>query len=150
MDTTNQNSPAPVFLGEFVHAIDGKNRLTIPSPWRFEEEVELFLFPSTSSSCLKVMPRPELDRIRADAAKLPGPQRAAFLRRLGSQGRQGTLDKNGRLSLPEEFCKQFKLSGEVTLSGALESFEVWNTDEWNTAHASTKAVGDALMPDFGL
>jgi division/cell wall cluster transcriptional repressor MraZ len=149
METTIQNS-APVFFGEFVHAIDGKNRITIPAPWRFKEEVELFLIPSTSSNCLKVMGRAELERIRAQAAAMPGPQRAAFQRRLGSQGRQVMLDKSGRLSLPDEFCQQFKLSGEVTLSGALENFEVWNTDEWNAAHASTKAVGDALMSEFGL
>jgi DNA-binding transcriptional regulator/RsmH inhibitor MraZ len=96
------------------------------------------------------MPRAELDRIRAKAQELPGAQRIAILRRIGSQGHQVTLDKAGRLSLPEDFCRQLKLSGDVTLSGAIETFEIWNTEEWNAAHASTKAVADALLPDFGL
>ena len=43
-----------------------------------------------------------------------------------------------------------KLSGEVTLSGALEKFEIWNTAEWNAAHAETKAVADAVLKDLGL
>src|SRR3954470_4389863 len=121
-----QNSSAPVFMGEFCHAIDGKNRITIPSAWRFVEEAELFLIPSTTSRCLTVMTRPELDRIRAKAADLPGPQRIAVLRHIGSQGHQVPLDKAGRLSLPENFCSQLKLSGDVTLSGAIETFEIWN------------------------
>jgi MraZ protein len=150
MANTIQNNAAPVFMGEFCHAIDGKNRITIPSAWRFAEGIELFLLPSTSSHCLVVMPRPELDRIRAKAADLAGPQRSAVLRHIGSQGHQVTLDKSGRLSLPEEFCLRFKLSGEVTMSGAIEKFEIWNTAEWNAAHASTKAVADALLPDLGL
>ena len=150
MSASIQNNSAPVFMGEFCHAIDGKNRITIPSAWRFEEETQLFLIPSRSSACLTVMPRAELDRIRAKAQELPGPQRIAILRRIGSQGHQLTLDKAGRLSLPENFCRQFKLSGDVTLSGAIETFEIWNTEEWNAAHASTRAVADALLPDFGL
>ena len=150
MAETIQNNASPVFMGEFCHAIDGKNRITIPSAWRFADEVELFLIPSSTSKCLTVMPRAELDRIRAKAAALPGPQRTAILRHIGAQGFQVTLDKSGRLSLPEDFCQQLKLSGDVTLSGAIETFEIWNTAEWNAAHASIKAVADALLPDFGL
>jgi len=148
MATTIQNDPAPVFMGEFCHAIDGKNRITIPSAWRFV--TELFLIPSTTNRCLTVMTRMELDRIRAKAAALPGPQRIAVLRHIGSQGTQAELDKAGRLLLPESVCTQLRLSGEVTMSGALETFEIWNTDDWNAAHAGTKAVADALLPDFGL
>jgi len=150
MAENTQNNAAPVFMGEFCHAIDGKNRITIPSPWRFEEEVELFLIPSTSSNCLIVMPRKELDRIRAKAADMSGPQRTAVLRRIGSQGRQATLDKHGRLSLPDEFCQQFKLTGNVTLCGALETIEIWNTAEWNAAAPTTKSASDPFLADFGL
>lgn len=150
MAETIQNNAAPVFMGEFCHSIDGKNRITIPSAWRFDSEVELFLIPSASNKCLKVMPRAELDRVRAKAAVLPGPQKVAFLRHFGSQSRQVTLDKTGRLSLPEEFCRQFKLAGDVTLSGAIETFEIWNTAEWKAAQPGTEAVAGSVMAELGL
>jgi len=150
MATINENSAAPVFMGEFRHALDGKNRLTIPAAWRFAEEVELFLIPSSTSPCLTVRPRADIDRIRAQAATLPGAQRAAILRWIGSLGHQVTLDKNGRLSLPEGFCRELKLAGEVTLSGALDTFEIWNSTAWDAARANTKAAADVLLPDFGL
>jgi MraZ protein len=150
MAILNQNSAAPVFMGEFCHAMDGKNRLTIPSAWRFEEAVELFLIPRSASRCLMVMTRSELDRIREKAQALPGTQRTALLRRIGSQSHQVTLDKNGRLSLPEEFCRQLRLSNEVTLVGAVETFEIWNTAEWKAAGANTDAIANPLLPDLGL
>jgi len=150
MPTSSQNNPPPIFMGEFCHAIDGKNRITIPAAWRFEEETELFVIPNSGMPCLTVMSRMELNRVRAKAETLAGPQRIALLRRIGALGRQVTLDKAGRFSLPDDFCKQLKLSGEVKLSGAIETFEIWNTDAWNASHAATKAVADAVLPDFGL
>ena len=150
MATNNQNSAVPVFMGEFRHALDGKNRLTIPSAWRFEEEAELFLIPSSSSPCLTAMPRREIDRIRTKIGDLPGLQRAQAQRRIGSLGHQVWLDKSGRLSLPETFCRDLKLSGEVTLSGALDIFEIWNTDAWSAAHPSNKAAADVILSDLGL
>ncbi len=150
MATNNQNSAVPVFMGEFRHALDGKNRLTIPSAWRFEDEAELFLIPSSTSACITAMPRREIDRIRAKIADLPGPQRAQAMRRIGSLGHQVWLDKGGRLSLPETFCRDRQLAGEVTLSGALDTFEIWNTDAWHAVLPDTKAVADVVLADLGL
>jgi MraZ protein len=152
MAEITQNSKTPVFMGEFCHAIDGKNRITIPSEWRpnAEDETELFLIPSSTANCLSVMPRAALDRVRAKADALPGAQRTTAYRRLGSQGRQVKLDKHGRLSLPEEFCQQLKLSGDVTMSGVVDTFEIWNTAEWNAAQANQKAAADPVLADLGL
>ena len=64
--------------------------------------------------------------------------------------RQVSVDKHGRLSLPDEFCQQLKLAGNVTLSGVVEAFELWNTTEWDAAQAAQKAASDPLLADLGL
>jgi MraZ protein len=150
MPTATTNSAAPFFMGEFRHAIDGKSRLTVPSPWRFEEEAEFFLLPSSAGNCLKAMPRQEIERIRAQAALLPGAQRIEVLRALGSGSRQCRLDKAGRLVVPEEFCQALQLGGEVTLAGAIETFEIWNTAAWEQAKAKTEVIATPHLADFGL
>lgn len=150
MATTNQNSAAPMFMGEFLHTIDGKNRLTIPSAWRFDEEIELFLMPHSTTRCLTVRTRAGIDRIREKADELGGNERTVFLRRIGAQTRQVTLDKNGRLSLPEEFCRQLKLNGEVKLIGAVETFEIWSASEWEAATTSPEPLVDSLLLQQGL
>jgi MraZ protein len=145
-----QNASAPTFMGEFCHAIDGKNRITIPSEWRTSEADQLFLMPGTASHCLRILPRGVLDDIRAKAADLPGAERTVALRRIGSQSRQVAIDKHGRLSLPEEFCQQLKLSGNVTLVGVVETFEIWNSDEWKAAQSAQQAAADATLAALGL
>ena len=147
---SNANSTAPLFTGEFHHAIDGKNRLTIPSDWRFEDEAELFLLPDSTGACLKVMPRQEIERLRMRVSQLPGAQRTALNRTLGAGTRQVRLDKNGRLVLPPELCEQLHLSGQVTLVGAIETFEIWNTRSWEAAKVTTQAVASPHMQEFGL
>ncbi len=150
MALTDTNSAPPFFMGEFRHALDGKSRLTVPSAWRVEEEGEFFLIPSSSGACVKVMLRAELERIRGLASALPGPQRLEVLRSLGANSRQCKLDKAGRLVVPEEFCKSQSLSGEVTMVGAMETFEIWNTQIWDAARAKTAAIATPHLAEFGL
>ena len=150
MSSATTNSAAPLFMGEFSHSLDGKSRVTIPSAWRFEDEAELFLIPSSSRECLKVMPRLEIDRIRARASALTGTQRIETLRALGSGTRQCNLDKAGRLVVPEEFCTALDLSGEVMLAGAIETFEIWNKAAWDNVKAKTEMVAKPLLAEFGL
>lgn len=147
-----QNFSAPAFVGEFCHAIDGKNRITIPSEWRSKngDEIELFLMPSASSPCLTIIPRAGLDVVRAKAAAMDGPARTLALRRIGSQSRQVAINKHGRLFLPEEFCQQLKLKGTVTLMGVVETFEIWNTDQWKAVKAAQQAAADPILAALGL
>jgi MraZ protein len=107
--------------------------------------------PGTAAHCLRILPRNVLDDIRAKAATtLPPAERTIALRRIGSQSRQVAIDKHGRLSLPDEFCQQLKLSGDVTLVGVVETFEIWNTDEWKAAQAAQQAAADATLAALGL
>jgi len=144
-----QNNSAPIFVGEFCHAIDGKHRITVPANWRFEEEVELILLPASNKPCLKALPRAEIDRIRSDG-KISQAQRAALLQRIGTLGRRVILDKSGRLTIPETFCQQFKLSDEVTLTGAIETFEVWNPGDFGPHRDRNMAISEEVAGEFGL
>lgn len=139
MATVNQQlSAAPVFTGEFRHKIEGKNRITIPSAWRFEEEVDLFMIRKTLAKCISVMPLCEVDRIKSVAnAKSPA-ERSAFLDFFGSNLRQVTLDKAGRISIPDDLCKRMKIAGEVMLSGSVETFNIWSVADFESANPAAE------------
>ena len=85
MAELKQNASVPTFVGEFCHAVDGKNRITLPAKWRTSEETELFLMPGATAHCLRILPSNALDEIRAKAAALGGAERTVALRRIGSQ-----------------------------------------------------------------
>src|SRR3954470_595581 len=101
-------SPAPIFSGRTAHALDSKNRVTIPSRWRQGESDEFFLMPDRKNQFLRAMPpaqfRAVADRIELNTALTPK-DRAVFKRRFYSGAVQVFTDKQGRMLVPEEFCE---------------------------------------------
>ena len=130
IQNSSEDSQGPVFSGEFRHKIEGKNRITIPSAWRFGEEVELFMIRRTLENCIAVMPRCEVMRIKKGADAMAPEDRAEFLHTFGRNLRQVTLDKGGRISIPDEFCQRLGIAGEVMLSGSVDSFNIWNVADF--------------------
>ena len=150
MATTIQNSQAPAFVGEFRHRIEGKNRITIPAGWRFGEEVDLFMIRKTSEKCIAVMPRSEAERFKAKADEMPARDRAHFLHFLGSNVRQVTLDKAGRISIPDEFCKRLEIEGEVMLTGSWNTFNIWNVADYEATNPGDEERRASILGEHGL
>jgi MraZ protein len=150
MATTIQNSDAPAFTGEFRHRIEGKNRITIPAAWRFEEAVDLFMIRKTVEKCISVMPRSEVERIKAKTDGMPPEDRSHFLHFFGRNLRQVTLDKGGRISIPDEFCKRLGIEGEVMLSGSVETFNIWNVTDFEAAHPDDEDRRASVLRRHGI
>lgn len=147
MATTHPTPDAPAFTGEFRHKIEGKGRLTVPSAWRFAEEVELFMIKRSAQKCIGVMPRAELDRQKAVAsAEMTASDRAKFLDGFGRKLRQVTLDKAGRITIPEELCREFGIEREVWLSGSIDTFNIWNVTDFE----AQRDDGDDVMRRLGI
>ena len=129
-----------VFVGTFVHSLDPKKRLTIPSEWRDHVGTPntLYVLPSADQKCLIVFPGREmlqrLQRIRnlsyADA------RARQFARILGSQSQLAPWDTQGRIRVNDTLLDFAQLKDQVVLVGAIEGFELWKPDLW-------KAVGSA-------
>jgi MraZ protein len=125
------------YAGEFRHSIDEKNRITIPSRWRRAEGEDLIILPEAEHQYLLVMSPGEFARMSVQAeaeASVSARDRRVFLRQLHSRAQHGASDKQGRLVLPEELCKQLGLKGEVALVGGRGRFEIWNLQRWKRAH----------------
>ena len=147
-------APLPHFYaGEFRHTIDEKNRVTIPSRWRRSDGEEFILLPETSNQFLLVIPPEEFARMSAAVETDPGVSardRRVFLRQLHSRAQHGVADKQGRLVLPEELCRQIGLKGEVALVGGRGRFEIWNVPRWKKAHAEEMPTYQHVANVIGL
>src|SRR6266403_1030825 len=122
--------PSPTqsfYAGEFRHAIDDKNRITIPSRWRRDEAEEFILLPEANHQFVLVMSPEEFARMSSAAESneaVSARDRRVFLRQLHSRAQHGAADRQGRLVLPEELCKRIGLKGEVALIGGRGRFEI--------------------------
>ena len=151
MDPDSQ--PQTFYAGEFRHAIDEKNRLTLPSRWRSGEAEEFIILPQAQQQFLLVMPPKEFARMSAEVERDPTilpPDRRVVLRHLHARAQHGSADKQGRLVLPEEICKQLGLKGEVALVGGRGRFEIWNLEKWKRASADETSTYQHVANMIGL
>ena len=151
MDDNSQ--PQKFFAGEFRHSIDEKNRITIPSRWRRNEGEEFIILPEPQHQFLLVMSQEEFASMSAKAennSAISARDRRIFLRHLHSRAEHGTADRQGRLVLPEDMCRQLGLKGEVALVGGRGRFEIWNLQKWKRAHEEETATYQHVANVIGL
>src|SRR5271165_299077 len=130
------------YLSMFRHGIDDKRRVQIPAKWRPsqpEVELTLILWPNGSEkeACLLVLPPAEMNTLYQKIRAMPfGDATASALRRLlGSKSASVTLDKAGRIVLPESMSKPvgLELDGEALMVGLFDRFEIWNPERYEKA-----------------
>ena len=152
MPAALQNIADPQFTGEFCHKVEGRNRITIPSDWRFEEEVELFMIRKSLKTCISVMMKAELDRLLKKADELHADERSDFLDMLGSSLKRVMMDKGGRVSIPDEFFDQLGLPKhkEVWLTGSMNTFNIWGVADFEAFKAQDKLRKEELKRKLGI
>ena len=146
-------SVQPNFTGNFRHAMDAKNRVTIPSRWRRGEVEEFFAIPNLKGGFLMVMPPAEFTRqaekVEHDQSLKPE-ERAKFLRQFSSKAQHVTGDKQGRIVLPDEQCRLLNLRGEVVLVGNFFRFEIWDPRRWQKADEEDGPTFSDLLGRLGI
>jgi MraZ protein len=151
MDTNSEQQA--FYAGEFRHFLDEKNRITIPSRWRRAEGENFIMLPEAQHQFLLVMSPEEFARVSANvdtAANVSPRDRRMFLRQLHSRAQHGASDRQGRLVLPDDLCKQTALKGEVALVGGRGRFEIWNLQRWKRAHEEETPTYQHVASVIGL
>src|SRR5947207_5484867 len=130
----------------YRHGVDEKRRVQIPAKWRPADsgvELPLGLWPkSKEGPCLRVLPPLEMAELMRDLDAMPNtdPNKVVLKRFIGSESVQVSVDKGGRICLPEEMAKAADISDEAVLVGLLDRFEIWNPQRFEKVKAS-----DAIM-----
>jgi MraZ protein len=130
----------------YRHGVDEKRRVQVPAKWRPAKagiEFTLILWPkSKEGPCLRVLPPEEMAGLMQDIDAMPNddPNKVVLKRFIGSESVQVTLDKGGRICLPEEMARAAGIGDEAILVGLLDRFEIWNPAQYDKVRAS-----DAVM-----
>jgi transcriptional regulator MraZ len=135
-----------IYNSVYRHGVDEKRRIQIPSMWRPTEsgvQFTLIVWPQrTEGPCLRVLPPKEMAELMAELDAMPnGVRNKTILKRIiGSESTQVTLDKAGRICVPEEMARAAGIEEEATLVGLLDRFEIWDP----ARHEKVKAA-DSVM-----
>jgi MraZ protein len=117
--------------GNHPARIDDKGRIKIPNGFRTLVEsqygVELFVTSVTGES-VRLYPMAvwlEIER-KLQAVPSTNPARQRFLDRVNFFGQVVTMDKQGRVLLPQLLRESAAMVGEVSVLGLQNHLEVWN------------------------
>lgn len=118
------------FVSNYVHSLDPKKRLTIPSGWRsmVGSPACVYVLPDVHHKCLVAFPPAEfmrrMERIRKHA--FADARARHFARVLASQSDLVAFDSQGRIRIKDELLEFAELESQVVLVGAMETFELWS------------------------
>jgi MraZ protein len=148
MGSTTNKEPT-YYNSRFLHGVDEKRRVQIPAKWRpqkADSELTLILWPREGvGSCVRVLPPAQMAKLMQSIDEMPNndPKKVVLKRFIGSGSAQATVDKAGRICLPEEMAREAGLKNEAMLVGLLDRFEIWNPQRYE----KVQAADAALAPD---
>ena len=121
-----------MFMGEFHHNLDEKNRLIIPSKFR-SELGKSFVVTRGLEECLFVYSMDEWNKIVEKLRSLPFTNKDArtFMRMFLSGATECELDNNGRIIIPSNLLNYASLEKECTVIGVNERLEIWSSSKYD-------------------
>ena len=139
-----------MFIGEYTHTTDDKNRVTLPS--RFKKELGgKVVLTRGLDNCLFLFPYKVWEAISKNTAEL-GMMQAdtrGFTRFLFSGASEINLDSAGRILIPD-FLKEFAdLKGSVVFAGVHDRIEIWNEKRWSAYKKKIESEVDMMAEKLG-
>ena len=120
-----------MFLGEYQHTIDTKGRVVLPA--RFRDRLdEGCVVTKGQERCLYVFPLDRWEDEVSRISQLPRTDARArrFQRSFFAGASQDTLDKQGRVSVPQNLRDYAGLDKDVAVLGVSDHIEIWDQGEW--------------------
>ncbi|MBE2201590.1 MAG: division/cell wall cluster transcriptional repressor MraZ [Anaerolinea sp.] len=141
-----------MFLGEYIHTIDDKGRLTIPAKFRgllaaglvvtrgFDQNLMAFSLDEWQNLAQRIAERPLSDEdVRA------------FRRRVFSGAVDLLPDRQGRILVPPYLREFAGIDGDVVIAGMFNYFELWSVQAWQTVRNAIESSSDATRwEDLGI
>ena len=121
-----------MFFGSFVHSLDDKNRLLIPSRLRGQIGSKLFIMKGYECS-LSIYPEEQFQKYLAKLETLPYESKLSRdIERIAlSSVYELDIDKVNRIQIPTALINKYAISKEVVVVGVLDHIEVWSKDKWD-------------------
>jgi len=143
-----------MFIGEYVHSIDAKGRMMIPSKYR----VKLggtFVLTKGLDRCLSIYTLDGWNKFEEKLKTLPLSNKEArqFTRFFLSGAEECSLDSQGRILVPQSLREYACLNKEIVSIGVSNRIEIWDLDTWKKYSSVEELDLDKIadkMADLGI
>lgn len=142
-----------MFIGEYEHALDSKNRIIVPSKFREELGIK-FILTKGLDGCLYAYPLNEWKSLEEKLKKLPltNKNARAFVRFFFSGANEMELDKQGRTLIPQSLLEYAAVKKEIVSIGVSNRVEIWSKEKWEEYNNSNIDFDDIAeqMSELGI
>lgn len=124
-----------MLIGEYIHTIDEKNRVSMPVKFRKELGKKIIITPGLGA-CLFIFTVKEWEKVSKklsdsenDLSFLKADQRS-FNRYMFGRAAEVEIDSIGRMLIPEFLQQGIRLRDKAAIIGVKDRVEVWNEKAW--------------------
>ncbi|MBX3087098.1 MAG: division/cell wall cluster transcriptional repressor MraZ [Cryobacterium sp.] len=129
-----------MFLGTYAPKLDEKGRIILPA--KFWDELESgIVITRGQERCLVVYSAREFEELheRIRQAPITSKKSRDYLRLFLSGAHSEVPDKQHRVTIPSMLRSYAGLDRELTVIGAGNHAEIWDTDAWNEYYAQQES-----------
>ena len=129
-----------MFLGTYAPKLDDKGRVILPAKFRAELEGGVVIARG-QERCLYVFSVREFEELHDKIRQAPVTSKQArdFLRLFLSGAGSEVPDKQHRVTIPSALRTYAGLDRNLTVIGAGNRAEIWDTDAWETYYAEQES-----------
>lgn len=138
-----------MLIGEFIHSIDEKNRLSFPVKFRKEMGKSVVIAPGLEKS-LFVFTTVQWKKIVEKLAEgsLQKDNRD-FSRYLIGGASEAAIDANGRILIPEVLKEKLGIKDKIAIVGLYTRVELWEESTWKAQKQGVESRADELADRLG-
>ncbi|MCA9353403.1 division/cell wall cluster transcriptional repressor MraZ [Candidatus Nomurabacteria bacterium] len=139
-----------MLIGEFIHTIDEKNRVSLPAKFRKELGKSVILAIGLDK-CIAMFTKNEWERVsqRLRESSMLQSDNRSFSRLLFGNAVEASVDSIGRILVPQFLVERSSIKGKVAIIGVDNRVELWNVDSWNKYKNSIEKEADTLAEKLG-
>jgi MraZ protein len=143
-----------MLIGEYIHTIDEKNRVSLPVKFRKEMGKKIIITPGLDN-CLFVFTLGEWAKVskrlsdsETDLSFLKADKRS-FNRYMFGRAIDVEVDAIGRILIPDFLKEIIKPTGKVAMIGVQDRVEIWNDKVWSQYKGVVEKQADKLAESLG-
>ena len=139
-----------MFIGEYIHSVDDKKRLSVPAKFR-KDLGKKAVITLGLNKCLSLYPTKEWKAFAEKLSKLSmgKSEDRGFSRAMLSGAFEVEIDSIGRILIPEALKSYATLKEKVVLTGVYDRVELWDEESWKIYKAQMVAEADRMAEQLG-
>ena len=138
-----------MLIGEYIHTIDEKNRMSLPVKFRKELGKKVIITPGLDQ-CLFVFTMSEWAKVSTKLSDsdselaFMSADRRSFNRYMFGRAAEAEVDSIGRILIPDFLKDKIGLKGKAAIIGVKDRVEIWNEKAWSHFQESAEREASGI------